>query len=93
MSTHDVKSWPDFFEPLLNGSKMFDLRRNDRDYKVGDLLYLREWDDHEQEYTGRQCFRRITYILDGIGHGSIEPHKGLVRGFVILSLVPSEGGP
>jgi hypothetical protein len=93
MTTHDLKSWPDFFEPLFNGARTFDLRLNDRDYQVGDLLHLREWDDCTQQYTGRECFRRITYVLDGIGWGSITPCKGLQRGYAILSLVTSDGGP
>lgn len=91
MSTHELKSWPDFFEAILNGSKAFELRVNDRDYAVGDLLWLKEWDDLLQQYTGRQCFRRVTYILEGLGQqGSIQPLKGLLRGYVIMSLMPAE---
>ena len=93
MTTHELKSWPDFFESLFNGSKTFDLRLNDRDCQVGDVLHLREWDDRTQQYTGRECFRRITYVFDGIGWGSITPCKGLARGYAILSLVTSDGGP
>src|SRR5262249_5333552 len=93
MTMHELKSWPDFFESLFNGSKTFDLRLNDRDYQVGDVLHLREWDDRTQQYTGRECFRRITYVFDGIGWGSITPCKGLARGYAILSLVTSDGGP
>jgi len=91
MTTHELKSWPDFFEPILNGAKNFELRVNDRDYQVFDLLWLREWDDRTKQYTGRQCFRQVTYVMDGVGGGCIEPLKGLMRGYVILSLVYSDG--
>src|SRR5262245_16198439 len=87
MTTHELKSWPDFFTPIFDGSKMFDLRYNkDRNFKVGDTLRLREWNDRMKEYTGRETSRRITHILDGIGPGCIEPHRGLARDYVILSL-------
>ena len=28
--THKVKCWPEFFQPMLNALKRFDLRRDDR---------------------------------------------------------------
>jgi len=93
MTTHELKSWPEYFEPILNGAKTFELRNNDRDFHVFDRLWLREWEPKTKNYTGRECFRDVTYVLEGIGPGCIEPHKGLLRGYVILSLCYSEGGP
>jgi hypothetical protein len=87
MTTHELKSWPDYFEPLAAGIKTFELRRNDRNFQVGDILVLREYDDRKRVYTGRECRKRITYMLDGIGQGLIEPIIGLNRGFAILQLV------
>ena len=43
MKTHHLKCWPEFFEPICEGTKNFEIRRNDRDYEVGDLLILEEW--------------------------------------------------
>lgn len=91
MTTHELKSWPEFFEPILNGAKSFELRVNDRDFQVFDLLWLKEWDPKTKNYSGRQCFRSITYVEEGLGPGCIEPLKGLLRGYVILSLVYSDG--
>ena len=42
--THELKIWPEFFKWVRNGRMLFQLRRNDRDFKVGDQLLLREWD-------------------------------------------------
>ena len=39
----------------------FELRNNDKDYKVGDTLRLLEFD--YGTYTGRECNRIITYVL------------------------------
>lgn len=62
MSTHDLKTWPEFFSAVESGAKTFEIRLNDRDYKIGDVLKLREWDRSTGEHTGKVVFRRVTYI-------------------------------
>jgi hypothetical protein len=62
-TTHELKTWPDYFCALLDGSKTFEYRRNDREFKVGDVLRLREWEPTFQQYTGREMNRKVTYIL------------------------------
>lgn len=68
MKTHELKVWPEFFEALADGSKPFEVRRDDRGYEVGDWLHLREWikpsrDEIDGTYTGREVHRQVTYIL------------------------------
>ena len=41
--THELKTWPEFFTETRAGRKKFELRRNDRDFQVGDQLLLKEW--------------------------------------------------
>ena len=86
MTVHRLKSWPEFFEPLLDGSKTFELRKNDRDYRVGDHLLLQEYEPRTDTYTGREIGRRVSYVLTGAGVGSIAPLKGLAMGYAILGL-------
>ena len=62
----------------MDGVKNFEWRKNDRNYKVGDEFNGREYDPHQQTYTGRQFTRRINYVL---GEGF-----GVPQGFVVLSL-------
>jgi Domain of unknown function (DUF3850) len=83
---HELKSWPEFFEPVLRRTKNFELRKNDRGYKIGDVLLLREWDPKTKIYSGRECRRTVEYVLEGIGTGGIEPLKGLSIGYCILGL-------
>lgn len=64
---HELKTWPAFFQAVVSGRKLFEVRKDDRDYKVGDALHLREWDEAAQLYTGRSHRVLVTYILRGFG--------------------------
>jgi hypothetical protein len=61
-AVHDVKSWPEFFSPIIAGVRSHELRVNDRNYAVDDLLRLHEWDPKIEDYTGRTAVVRITSI-------------------------------
>src|ERR1041385_2836695 len=74
--THDLKTWPAFFTPLADGVKHFEIRRNDRIFRVGDDLLLREYDPHRQQYTGREVRRTIIYMTN----------FNQLDGFVVLGL-------
>ena len=41
MKTHELKCHPHFFAAIAAGKKTFEIRRNDRDYRIGDMLNLR----------------------------------------------------
>lgn len=68
MQLHKLKTWPVFFRAVIDLKKPFELRKQDRDFNEGDILQLQEWDDATQEYTGRECFRIVTYVLSGTPH-------------------------
>lgn len=73
MRVHDLKTWPEFWAPLYRGVKSFEVRENDRDYQVGDILRLWEWDPEQKLRSGRSLTYEVTYIADlgKIGHGSL----------------------
>lgn len=60
--THELKILPEYFEAVTGGRKRFEIRKNDRDYKVGDRLYLREW--NADGFTGDSYKAEVTYITD-----------------------------
>lgn len=65
---HRLKIWPNYYNAVTSGLKTFEVRIDDRDYKVGDILELEEWDPSTKEFTGRPILvRRITYIARGLG--------------------------
>lgn len=69
---HDLKTWPEFFALVASGRKTFELRKNDRNFRVYDVLRLREWDPSTSEYTGRTCLVRITYIATSEKTGALK---------------------
>lgn len=85
MQEHYLKTWPDSFQAILDGTKTFEVRKNDRGFAVGDLLFLREWSPVHQRLMGRQMHVRVTYIL----HGG---RFGLPRDMCVMAIVPVDGG-
>lgn len=80
--THVVKCWPEFFAAIKDGVKTFDLRRDDRDYQVGDDMVQEEYRGGTGEYTGRELRCKITFIARGY---SFEKF-GLAPGFCCLAI-------
>jgi len=82
---HHLKTWPSFFRDVRSNGKSFELRRNDRDFKVGDTLFLNEWDPEFEVYSGECEKRTISYVFAG-------GRFGLGKGFCILSFEPVNPG-
>lgn len=74
---HRLKVLPEYFEAWVSRQKNFELRKDDRDYQVGDNVWLCEWDG--EQYTGRSIsIIPIKYILRDC------PEYGLMPGYCIL---------
>ena len=82
-STHILKCWRPYFQDVLTGSKPFEVRKNDRDFKVGDTMTLLETMPGGSPFTGREVDVRITYVLAG-GVFGIEPDC------CVLGIAPKE---
>ena len=63
-----LKTLPAFYNAVLIGEKTFEVRYNDRDYRVGDVLILREWTG--RGYTGENIVVRVSYILSAPEFGT-----------------------
>ncbi len=57
------KTWPGYFEKVLNGEKKFDLRLADFDINEGDDLILEEYDPKTKKYTGRKIKKTAGKII------------------------------
>lgn len=81
---HRLRCWPPQFEAMKRGEKLFDLRRDDRNFQVGDILIQEEYTP-DNGYTGDICCFVVTYKL--IDFAGIEP------GFCIMGCHPFELPP
>ena len=43
MKVHYLKTIPNYFREAARGNKPFEVRKNDRYFKVGDIVQLEEW--------------------------------------------------
>ena len=68
MKTHELKTISHFFEQIVKKNKLFEIRKNDRNFCVGDVLLLREIEENHsgvnELYTGRIKAVQVTYITD-----------------------------
>ncbi|WP_369711599.1 DUF3850 domain-containing protein [Leptotrichia sp. HSP-334] len=78
MKTHDLKIERKYFDDVITERKRFEVRKNDRDYQVNDILSLNEYDKDKQIYTGRHISAKVLYILDD--------NTFLKEGYVVLSI-------
>lgn len=73
---HTIKLARMYYEDVKSGKKSFELRKNDRGYKQGDILRMLEY--AEGEWTGREMVVEVTYLL--------EDYAGLEEGYCIMAL-------
>lgn len=78
---HYLKTWPEYFKETESGRKKFEVRRNDRGFKVNDILVLQEYMPGEGRFTGKEIEVEVTYILNGQAFG-IDP------GHCVMSILP-----
>lgn len=75
---HELKIYPQYFKEIIAGNKHWELRLNDRDFRIGDTLFLREYNPDTKEYTGNYIDNlQITYVLSN--------YYALLDNHVILS--------
>jgi len=75
---HELKTIAPYFDEVRHGNKTFEIRKDDRGFKKGDILVLREW--VKDKYTERIETFVVSYILRD------AEDFGLKKGFVILGL-------
>lgn len=79
MQIHELKISPKYFKDVKSRNKNFEIRKDDRDFKVGDFITLKEYENGQ--YTGREIKNiLIIYILRD------ATEYGLMDGYCILGL-------
>lgn len=59
----EVKCIQPFFDEVWYNNKPFEIRINDRNYEVGDIVWQREYEPDVNEYPGRSVIQEITKML------------------------------
>lgn len=78
---HKLKVWLKYYDATDQEKKPFELRKNDRDFKVNDYLYLQPFDNDKQvEVQQGRIIAKITYVLTD------AKEFGLQDGYAILGL-------
>ena len=95
MTEHKLKTWPRYWDAVADGTKAFEVRRNDRAFQTGDVLVLEKYDPdtHSYDFDGfdygakpRALRKRITFLLQG-GQFGIEP------GYCVMGLADALDQP
>lgn len=94
MKVHELKLDTKYFNDVKNGYKTFEIRKNDREYQVGDLLSLSRFSNGKySRYTfdgiysdadihkADTILMQVTYITD------YEQKKG----YVVMAIRPYNG--
>lgn len=76
---HDLKTWSEPWAYVASGHKTYEVRRDDRDYQVGDLLLLREYDPEASAFTGWAVLVQVKHVTRG-------PPSPLPEGVVVLGI-------
>jgi len=68
MNFHMLKCAPEYFSAIIAGVKTCECRLNDRDFKLGDVLVLREYDPStayswNSDYTGRVAIVEVKHCF------------------------------
>ena len=77
MNEYKLKIKSEYYVDVINGTKTAEIRYNDRNYQVGDILILNEIDSLGN-FTGNSCQVVVTHILDDAEY--------LRDGYVMLSI-------
>lgn len=76
--THELKILPKYYQAVWDGRKNFEIRFDDRGYRVGDRLILKEW--NRGKFTGRSVTVKVKYVYRGDGT------YGIPENIVVMAL-------
>lgn len=77
----EKKVLPEYYAAVRRGDKTFEIRKDEDNVQVGDILDLREWDG--EKYTGHHVLREVTYVLRNC------PQYGLMDGYCVIGIQPT----
>lgn len=70
MKIVEKKILPKYFEEIIKGNKKFEIRKDEDNLEVGDLIILKEY--MNEKYTGREYQVKIKYILRNVSEYGLK---------------------
>ena len=81
---HELRCDFELFPDCVEGRKRFDIRKNDRGFRVGDVLKMLQTNRHDRDsYTGHHAFFSVDYIIQDSNYGLKDGY--CVMGITMLS--------
>jgi hypothetical protein len=75
---HELKTVQPYFDRVWELTKLFEVRKNDRDFQSGDGVILREYSPETNSYSNRMINGTILYVLTNF--------EGVKEGYVVFSV-------
>lgn len=81
---HELKVLPEYFKAIVDETKTFEVRKNDRNFSAGDTLVLHEYEprilnkETGNFYTGNMCEVEVCYFLDNF--------PGIQDGYCVMGI-------
>ena len=87
----EKRTWPEFFQRMLDGKKNCDIRLADFQLREGMVLVFREWEPSQGGYyTGRTLVRRVKNLMK-VKFGRFHSRRDLEQyGQYIIELEEAE---
>lgn len=84
MTTHRLKVFVKYADAIMNGTKTFEIRKNDRGYEVGDKIVFDVVtnEGYAVEAAARYPLNGATYRIDYI----LDDFEGLAQKYVALAI-------
>ncbi len=77
---HKLKTNQEYLDAIRRGDKTFEIRRDDRGFEEGHILWLKGWNPQAETYTGDELKVDVSYILRD------APQFGLAEGFCLMGI-------
>jgi len=91
MQIHTLKTHPEPFSLVWCGKKQYEYRKDDRDFLVGDILILHEYDPKlvypdSENGPGGVIGHTDRWIVASIESATFGPDFGVKRGYAVMSI-------
>jgi len=84
MKMHELKTINPYFSDIWEGKKYFEIRKDDRGFREGDILKLQEYNPATSNYSGRYIIAVVSYLLPA------NTFEGLAPDYCCMDLIIRE---